>query len=262
MANLLNRMAARAIGAASVAQPLVPARFTPAAGALRGYSPGIGAFEPEIVTMDVKADSVTRTDVSESVRDATLPVERGTFTFRAESRDSPISSTKESVSSTETPAAVENQGHVSMPTATLPITQPAPLPTMVNASAYIPTEVIEPPALGRRARNSAESDDKSPPESVDGEPATVPQTARAARPSPATPGTTRAISASSRPMYSQRDQTCSSESEAPVIRVSIGRIDVRAQYLAAATAPSPARKERPAALSLDEYLKQRSEGKR
>lgn len=54
------------------------------------------------------------------------------------------------------------------------------------------------------------------------------------------------------------------EPEEPTIRVTIGRIDVRLVPAAAPTIPSPRRNERSSspALSLDEYLKQRSEGKR
>lgn len=52
----------------------------------------------------------------------------------------------------------------------------------------------------------------------------------------------------------------SARRESPVIRVTIGRVDVRAQF--PAPAPSPQRRARPATPSLNEYLKQRSEGKR
>jgi hypothetical protein len=48
----------------------------------------------------------------------------------------------------------------------------------------------------------------------------------------------------------------------PVIRVTIGRIEVRAVFPPAATPPTPARKPPAGTLSLEEYLKQRSEGKR
>ena len=52
------------------------------------------------------------------------------------------------------------------------------------------------------------------------------------------------------------------EAAPPVIRVTIGRVDVRAEFPpAAAPRPAPARRAAPA-LSLDDYLKQRSEGKR
>jgi hypothetical protein len=46
-----------------------------------------------------------------------------------------------------------------------------------------------------------------------------------------------------------------------VVRVTIGRVDVRAQFLPP-TAPASPRQIRPAALTLDEYMKQRREGVR
>jgi hypothetical protein len=51
-------------------------------------------------------------------------------------------------------------------------------------------------------------------------------------------------------------------SQPPVIRVTIGRIEVRAVMAPAAPAPLPSRKTPTGTLSLEEYLKQRSEGKR
>jgi hypothetical protein len=47
----------------------------------------------------------------------------------------------------------------------------------------------------------------------------------------------------------------------PVVRVTIGRVEVRAQF-PAAPAPQPARRSRTSSLSLEDYLKQRSGGKR
>jgi len=48
---------------------------------------------------------------------------------------------------------------------------------------------------------------------------------------------------------------------APVIRVSIGRIEVRAEFPAAPPRPGP-KSSQPPALSIEEYARQRSEGKR
>jgi hypothetical protein len=50
--------------------------------------------------------------------------------------------------------------------------------------------------------------------------------------------------------------------QAPSIRVTIGRIEVRAEFSTPAPAPAPARPARSSPLSLDDYLKQRREGKR
>jgi hypothetical protein len=51
-------------------------------------------------------------------------------------------------------------------------------------------------------------------------------------------------------------------SQPPVIRVTIGRIEVRAVFPPAAAAPAAVKKTPSGALSLDDYLKQRSEGTR
>jgi hypothetical protein len=52
------------------------------------------------------------------------------------------------------------------------------------------------------------------------------------------------------------------ESQAPVIRVTIGRVDVRAQFPAGAVTQAPPRRKQASPLSLEEYARQRSEGRR
>jgi hypothetical protein len=49
--------------------------------------------------------------------------------------------------------------------------------------------------------------------------------------------------------------------DTPTVRVTIGRIDIRAE-VAASSAPVVSRRPRAATLSLDQYLKQRSEVRR
>jgi hypothetical protein len=53
----------------------------------------------------------------------------------------------------------------------------------------------------------------------------------------------------------------SASAKAPTIRVTIGRVEVRAEFPASTTRPA-ARPAQPAALSLEEYARQRREGKR
>ncbi len=53
-----------------------------------------------------------------------------------------------------------------------------------------------------------------------------------------------------------------SETGAPVIRVTIGRVEIRAQFPSDASARPAARHKGAAPLSLEEYAKQRSEGRR
>jgi hypothetical protein len=52
-----------------------------------------------------------------------------------------------------------------------------------------------------------------------------------------------------------------SPAAAPVIRVSIGRVEVRAEFPAPAPRPNPRQPQAPK-LSIEEYARQRSEGKR
>ena len=61
----------------------------------------------------------------------------------------------------------------------------------------------------------------------------------------------------------ERHETDVSEaSSSPVVRVSIGRIEVRAEMPAPTAAPALVQKQRPSGMSLDEYAKLRAEGKR
>jgi hypothetical protein len=50
--------------------------------------------------------------------------------------------------------------------------------------------------------------------------------------------------------------------EAPVVRVTIGRVEVRAQFPGTKTERAAAGQRKPAGLSLDDYMKQRREGRR
>jgi hypothetical protein len=69
-----------------------------------------------------------------------------------------------------------------------------------------------------------------------------------------------AASQQSPPRPARREADQPDSSSANVIRVSIGRIDVRAEL--AAPTPAPAPRQRPSGMSLDEYARLRAEGKR
>lgn len=58
-----------------------------------------------------------------------------------------------------------------------------------------------------------------------------------------------------------RDRYANASASAPVVKVSIGRVEIRAEFPAAATKASPQRSPS-LALSLDEYARLRREGKR
>ncbi|SPE40614.1 hypothetical protein SBA3_3800007 [Candidatus Sulfopaludibacter sp. SbA3] len=58
------------------------------------------------------------------------------------------------------------------------------------------------------------------------------------------------------------DRRSTAPAEPPVIRVTIGRVEVRAELSSPKTRHAGSPRSKPAALSLDDYLKQRSEGRR
>jgi hypothetical protein len=60
----------------------------------------------------------------------------------------------------------------------------------------------------------------------------------------------------------RRERRAEFEHQAPIVRVTIGRIEVRAEIATPAAAPPAAQPVRAPTLTLDEYLKQRQEGKR
>ncbi len=114
---------------------------------------------------------------------------------------------------------------------------------------------IPPAAPGQQRIRTTEGD---PPRALDWSEqatATLPLPAQAKR---AIPTSTAAPVAGPVPA---RQRAAAAESPAPVIRVTIGRVDVRAEFPPSTSRPE-VRKTEPARLSLDEYMKQRSEGKR
>jgi hypothetical protein len=60
----------------------------------------------------------------------------------------------------------------------------------------------------------------------------------------------------------RRDPVRSERDEPVPIRVTIGRIEVRAEFPSSQARPAAASRSKPSTLSLESYLKQRSEGKR
>ncbi|MGC2696896.1 MAG: hypothetical protein WA738_14010 [Candidatus Angelobacter sp.] len=251
MANFLNRMAARAVGAAKLAQPFVPAMFSPGFALVRNDAPGHAGMEPEIASIEVAAAPIKKAAVHESTRDATLPEERELLNFTAVSRDAAVSSQADFLPVLQ--SAAENQDR--LPPTTLPAIPP-----------HFQPEAIRPYDPDGSTAASFDPNQKPLPEGeqlIANEAVIVHGAGQSGRPTSPTLRVAPMMLANAGAMYSRREQARSSESEAPVIRVSIGRIDVRAQFSAAATpSPAPPRNTRRTALSLDEYLKQRSEGKR
>lgn len=247
MTNFLNRMAGRAMGAITTAQPFVPSVFTPI-GLAKNNASAFSLLDP--TTEDgQRADHARQSDASEGTRDARLP---GQALNPAMSSDA-VSPQTESLPAPEF-AAEHLDRLLLFPTTTLPA-NPDSAVAALNARLHLQSGGISSHTSDQSIATSLESDQMHLPETDQliagvSKQRTVSPTLWIEARNPA----------NASPIYSPRD--AHPMPEAPIIRVSIGRIDVRAEFAAATPSPAPARNARPAALSLDEYLKQRSEGRR
>lgn len=250
MTNFLNRLASRILGVAQVAQPLVPAIFNPGFGIETTHAPA------EISVERITSPATTRTSVSEVRSETTLPRE-----WESSATTLPLSS---SVASEPPPFAHE---HAALPPTAPQIEPPhqtkpreeKPWPTIRTTLPSISDEIA---LASNRIASPVQSTEDGPavkypmPHGPEGVPETFRsnrQSLRALQVRPAVPATS---------LVSARNQAARIAQERPVVRVTIGRIDVRAQFTPAAPTPVASRSQRSATLSLDEYLKQRSEGKR
>ncbi|HET9282422.1 MAG TPA: hypothetical protein VFR24_10735 [Candidatus Angelobacter sp.] len=250
MTNFLNRMAGRAMGAITTAQPFVPSVFTPV-GLARNNASAFSLLDPTTEDIQRGADHVRQSAASEGTRDARLPGQALNPT--AMFSDAAVSPQTESLPAPEF-AAEHLDRLLLFPTTILP-TKPDSATAALRArlhlrpdgiSSHTPDQSIA-TSLGPDQTHLSETDQLIG--AVSKQRTVSPTSWIEAK---------NAVNAS--PIYSPRDAR--PVPEAPVIRVSIGRIDVRAEFAAAPPSPAPARNIRPAALSLDEYLKQRSEGRR
>lgn len=229
MSNFLHRLAARTLGMAPIAQPIVPAIFAPA-----------GPGEPSPATypsLPEPADRVTGQQTA-----APQSTERNPdHSLKADWTHSPA----------KVVATPTNHDLLMAASSPAPEIEPKPgafrisqLPSMdlleLPARRTIPVQ--EKAAAGRPAaalaKPSAEtnhhrSDSFAPSSSVQNHPAP------AVRPQPVT-----------RAVHGQ-----------PVIKVTIGRVDVRAEF-PPASSPSAVTRRQSGGVSLEEYAKQRHEGRR
>jgi hypothetical protein len=236
MANFLTRMAARALGSEPVAQPVVPALFTPGFGLAMSDAPrGSGT---ETAAYPRGSETAAYLEAPESVREATLPQEGQALNPTAVL---PIP---------ESPSPV-----------TEPATQFASRTTTLNSLPTLPPEEIKAYASDPSAFSSEQKQLSESAHLTTSGPESVQQVTQARRLAEQSFSYGRTIPPNARSI-SRRDQASGASVEAPVIRVTIGRIDVRAQFPVQASSPAPMRQARTEGLSLDEYLKQRSEGKR
>jgi hypothetical protein len=263
MANFLSRLASRAVGVANVAQPIVPALFTPGSGLERSET------SPDLAGERIANPREGRSVPSESVRRATLPGPVESLDSHTSPRGSIHAPRLESLADQGEPASQIHQEQLPMSANAMDATLPAAPRTLINSREETQ------PAEAERYKHGTFSVSPIEPSGIEAAEDRLSGSIRPKRAEPTitqeaaqtrgqAPGTFRlgpTIPTNPRTMSARRDQASMVERDAPVIRVTIGRIDVRAQFPAPAPAPA-ARHARPAAISLDEYLKQRSEGKR
>jgi hypothetical protein len=245
MANFLNHLAARAVGTAKIVQPVIPAVFTPEFG----FQGKRELAEPAVEAIDEPSD---RTRTSESAKRATLP--KAGESPNDKLTDGPPSKVTSSDSWTdrESSARRKHSGQA----------VPNRIRLIPDSAGDVGIDSSTSEQISVDSRESeldlfSESRRRDRPEQV-----TARKTARTERGATEAVESRPAIPASATMASSQHHRDWAASPEPPVVRVTIGRIDVRAQFTASAPSPATTSQKRPGALSLDEYLKQRSEGKR
>lgn len=244
MPDFLGRLAARSLGVAPVAQPVVPAMFAP--GGVRerlepaqDAGPGITAERmgtmqspntaPEAAIEEAPATAARASDPG-SARTAPAAKPAGVLVEASASAATPEVVRSNSLEISPAPptriermlAITHGQSHQGTIAADSALVAPGNgRPPAADAQLAIPTTVTR---TGRESQA-----DSLPVESSATTRSRMPPT-----PSPA----------------------------APVIRVSIGRVEVRAEFPASPALRSGPKQAQPPALSIEEYSRQRSEGKR
>jgi hypothetical protein len=257
MANFLNRLAGRAVGTAKIVQPVIPAVFTPEFG----FQGKRELTDPAVEAIDGPSE---RTGTSESARRATLPKAGESSSDKLTDTASSNVTSGDSAADHERPARRDHSGQavphrVSLiPDSTDDTGELRPVfrrgPAEIDSSTFEQT-----PFDSRESELDRFSESRGPERPAQ---MAAQKMARTEREAIEAVESRRAIPAGEKMASSQRHRDWAASPEAPVIRVTIGRIDVRAQFTASAPSPATTGHKRPGALSLDEYLKQRSEGKR
>ncbi len=241
MTNFLSRLAARAVGVAYIAQPLVPAMFNPGSGFEAAQRPAEIAVErfsgppATVVAPEGRAEAALP---RESIPHRSI-IDRSPQPH-AEPAASPFSERQVEPARADVPARE-----------TLPAIQ-STLPAASDEIGSSPDRIssqFEEAGSGQELKDAGLAE-------PDHAPGIFPSNRQSVRALNIKP----ALSAA--PPASPRNRAAWVGPERPVVRVTIGRIDVRAQFTSNAPAPSASRPHRAATLSLDDYLKQRSEGKR
>jgi hypothetical protein len=249
MTNFLDRLAARALGVAPVAQPIIPSIFTPGPRSSGAQRPDAQAGEtPEqqgewpIPARELDCRNRRASPDRLSPADRTMPI--------ADRPSASPSGTHDGLAA----------GDPEPELATIPWPDPGRVPGVAAG-------LIEPESLVAGAFPSPRYQGRVQPSEAGftgnvptGIPPAALATARGgpARANPPVSG----WEASRTTPRAQDGPLPVPQSQAPAVRVVIGRIDVRAEFSTAPTPAAPPRPARSSPLSLEEYLRQRREGKR
>lgn len=243
MPRFLNRLAARALGVVAVAQPIVPPMFSPAPLEKAGFGSGTPGEETESSRAPLIAppgpespvDGVTRPQAAETYApSAKQDVAAHANSYQRHSAAvSPVTD-YEDASLAGSPLVAPHLGHALAP-------------------QYGPSEVRELAGMDVTA-NTAAGEQILPERKP-----FVPVTARSGAPTVARPAL---ASATQRKSPIQQSDVLDQASRAPVIRVTIGRVDVRAEFPPVPSPRPASAPSRPSTLSLEQYARQRHEGKR
>lgn len=292
MGNFLSRLAGRAVGLAPVAQPVIPSIFSPGLrpgktefpesgsemmtdsgerdihpeaaaentpSTLRtilhndGHDPSLSDFASAQVETDILADSTVTSTRAQSTEATALSTELkpGLRDDRARSSHTlPATETKSSrVNSSLNRGVFPEQPRISVTGRMSSSQVDLSAPSEISPASSVGLEIDRLSTLPTGPFRASEKT-QAQGELSDAKQANEGYSLPVTRNDPA--GVFKLTSAIPVPESTRR--------ESPVIRVTIGRVDVRAQF--PAPEPSPIRRARPATPSLNEYLKQRSEGKR
>ncbi len=240
MTNFLNRLAGRTLGIIPVAQPIIPARFDPTAER-SGQPEGSAADQ---MGPSTESDSSATTQAASRAHEIELPphtIARFREPTLPHTRQPAIprppivaethsywSHLQDAESSAALPYTGQRQQHHYAAHAN---TEPMHTGQATAQAEVFSTSVLEDPRLRDQHRVFADR---------------VPSTVHSPVPKQV-----------QHPVYDPVPNQ-SSSSAAPIIRITIGRIDVCAEIASPPTS-NAARRTRPSTLSLDQYLKQRSE---
>ncbi len=239
--NFFDRLAARTLGMAPVSQPILPAMFSPISKVSERST------ESALNSEAAEVPAAVRSQAEMPAPGRTLPSSDGS---------------RESSDENHSERRVPNTGNVALPEIgkTLPRQEssvPRPVPTATPNR--LGSESPPKPAV-RPARESiavAVRQEKPPHAPSTSQPVIAQVVVRGTAESRGQDSRHAVVRDFTRAGSLRRD----SETAAPIVRVTIGRVEVRAHFPCAPSVPV-ARRPRPPALSLEDYLKQRSGGKR